>query len=360
MKNPYSAEQSEWLNDLREHYRTVISGVCMAAIRAGDESRMNSCGGPVGHRHAIAKRHLKLIADIENRIRANRESETFAVWLEQYDGLTLVPISRFSAGKWSCQKHDQRFAGIDAERIDLSDPENLFKAVYRVVLRQNHLILARWNAHIAATESEEGWQRFKETAFKTAVSDIEAVNAENDWWNVAQAVMGKMRDLERRLVRREWNSLEYRALLLESNPTVAGWGCLMMNFDLSGLRYDDPRRHWNRHVELGYMVVTPQQDGHAIITACEPDTRFRTPEIVRIHNHIPPRSNPNEPYQVDEHLKRRISRKIWELDEVGMRESLYQSWSAAEQSEVQTWMKNRGSRQPTLSNQASSHLPGFF
>lgn len=360
MKNPCNADQSEWLNELRKHYRTVINGVCMAAIRSGDENPKDLCKGPIGHRHAIAKRHLKLIADSENRIRANREIGSFEAWSEEYDELVPVPISRFSAGRWSCQKHDERFLGIDAERIDLSDPENLFKGVYRVVLRQNHLMLARWNAHFTGTRREDGRKRFKEIAFQSLVSDEEAAKAETEWRNVAQAVMGKMRELERRLVRREWNSLEYRALLLESNPTVAGWGCLMMNFDLSGLRSDDPRRHWNRHVELGYMVVIPQQDGHAIITACEQDTRFRIPEIVQIHNHIPLRPDRNEPYQADDHLKRRISRKIWELNEIGIRESLYQSWSATEQSEVQAWMKNREAHQPTLSNQASSHLPGFF
>ena len=187
-----------------------------------------------------------------------------------------------------------------------------------------------------------------------------AEKAENEWMNVAHGVMEKMRDLERRLARREWTSLECRALLLKSNPTVAGWGCLMMKFDLGGLHADDPRRHWNRHIELGYMIVIPQQVGHAIITACEPETRFRAPEIVSIHKYIPVCANPKEPYQAEEHLKRRISRRIWELDEIGMRESLYQSWSAAEQNEVQAWMKNRGTRQATLSSQASSHLPTFF
>ena len=135
-------------------------------------------------------------------------------------------------------------------------------------------MLARWNAHFTGTETEEGWKRFKETAFHTPVSDEVAEKAENEWMNVAHGVMEKMRDLERRLARREWTSLECRALLLKSNPTVAGWGCLMMKFDLGGLHADDPRRHWNRHIELGYMIVIPQQGGHAIITACEPETRF--------------------------------------------------------------------------------------
>ncbi len=360
MKNPYSAEQRRWLNDLREHYRSVANGICMATIRLGDESFTEPCEGPIGHRHAIAKRHVKLIADVKSQIRANRETGTFAIWPAQYDDLQLVPISRFSAGRWSCQRHDERFEGIDAQQIDLSEPENLFKAVYRVVLRQNHLMLARWNAHVAAARTVEGWELFKETAFETAISDDEAANAESEWRDVVHAVMDKMRDFERRLRLRDWNSLEYRALLVASKPTVAGWGCLRMKFDLSGLHADDPRRHWNRHIELGYMIVIPQQDGHAIITACEPANRFRVPEIVRIHKYIPVHANPNEPYTAEVNLKRGLSQRIWELNEIGMRESLYQSWSVAEQNEVQAWMKNRGSRHPTLLVQASSYLPSIL
>lgn len=240
MKNPYTMEQSQWLSEWRGHYRSVTNGLCMARMGGSTDP----CEGPIGRRHAIAKRHLQLIAATDNRIRANKVNESFAIWSDQYEELQRVPISRFSAGRWSCQKHDQRFAGIDAERIDLSEPENLFKAVYRVVLRKNHLSVARWNAHCIATESEEGWNRFKETAFERTVSDDEAANAENKWRTEAHAVMWKMRELEQRLARQEWNSLEYRALLLKSNPTVAGWGCLTMPFDLRGLHPDDPRRHW--------------------------------------------------------------------------------------------------------------------
>ena len=301
---------------------------------------------------------MRLIADSENQIRANRETGTFANWSEQYDDLQLLPISRFSAGRWSCQRHDQRFAGIDAEKIDLSEPENLFKAVYRGVIRQNHLMLARWNAHCVGTHTEEGWKRFKETAFETEVNDEQAGNAQSEWRDVVHAVMGKMRDLERRLARRDWSSLEYRALLLQSDPAVAGWGCLMMKFGLSGLHHNDPRKHWDRHIELGYVIVIPQRDGHAIITACEPETRFRVPEIVTIHDHMPRRSNPNEPCRADDRLKRMISRIVWQLDEFGMREAVYQSWPAARQREVQAWMRNRRAGQ--FSSQASSLLPGFF
>ena len=360
MNNPYSPEQNRWLNDLQTHYRSVTKGICMATIRLGGESFTEPCEGPFGFRHAIAKRHLKLIADCNSQIRANRETGTFTKWPERYDDLQLVPISRFSAGRWSCQRHDERFGGIDAQEIDLLEPENLFKAVFRVVLRQNHLMLARWNAYFAMTQTAEGWDLFKETAYERALSDDEATKAEAAWRDETHAVMRKMRDLERRSRLGDWNSLEFRALLVASKPTVAGWGCLMMKFDLSGLRADDPRRHWDRHIELGYIIVIPQQEGHAIITACEPETRFRVPEIVKIHRFMPVRTNPNEPHTAEAILKRGLSQRIWELNEIGMRESLYQSWSETERNEVKAWMKKRGSRQPTLLKQASNSLPSFL
>ena len=355
-KNPYNEGQRRWLDDLESRYRDIVTkGICIATIRADHESPTESCEGPIGRRHAIAERHLKLIAertDGGKKIRANKEYQTFTEWSEQYDELQPVPISQFSAGRWSCQRHDEIFAGIDAQHIDLSEPENLFKAVYRVVLRQNHLMLARWNANFMETQTEEGWEWFKETAFSTPVSDEKAASAWEEWRDVAHAVMGKMLNLKRRLAREEWNSLEYRAFLLKSKPTVAAWGCLMIHL----------RRNGHRHVELGYMIVIPQHAGHAIITACETGVRCLLPDIVRIHKYMPMCANPNEPYSAGERLKREISRKIWELsDEIGMRESFYQLWSAAEQREVQEWVKqDRRMRQPTLFNQPSSRLPNFF
>ena len=365
MRNLYNEEQRKWLTDLREHYRTVTNGICMAAIGAGHDTPTERCQGPIGRRHAIAERHLKLIAEDAgggNMIRANKEYQTFEEWSARHDELQPVPISQFTAEKWSCQRHDERFEGIDRQHIDLSEPENLFKVVYRVVLRQNHLTLARWHAHSVATETDEGWQQFKETAFSTSASDEAAEKTVNEWRNVAQAVMEKSRDLERRLARREWNSLDYRAFFLKSNPTLAGWGCLMMKFSTGGLPSDDLRRHWNRHIELAYMIVIPQEGGHAIVTACEQDTRFRVPEISNIHKYLPMCVNPNEPYPADGRLRRNISRKIWEnFDEFGMRESLYRSWSAAQQNEVQAWIKKqRWLRQPTLLNQPSRRLPNLL
>ena len=359
MENPYNEEQRTWLNDLRESYRLVANGVCMAKMWG--DSPAEACEGPIGGRHAISKGHLRLIADAKNEIRANKENGSFAVWSEQYEELERVPSSRFSAGKWACQRHDARFAGIDAEQIDLSNPENLFKAVYRVVLRHNHLTLARWNAHCTGTETEEGWRLFRELAFGKPVSDEKAEKAEREWRNEAQAVMWKMRDLEQRLAKKEWNSFEYRALLLKSQPMVAGWGCLAMKFNLNGLEDGDPRKEgWKDLVELGYMIVIPQEDGHAIITAGAPPERFRVPEIVRIHDAMPVCADPNTPYQAGEGWRRRISRRVWGLTELGLRESLYQAWPKAEQDKAQTWMKERGSYQPMHPDQAPTDLPTFF
>ena len=355
-KNPYNDEQRKSLDDLKKTYdRIVVEGLCMATIGTHDEAPTEPCEGKIGRRHAIARRHLKLIAERTDGgtiIRANKEHKTFMESSRELEDLQLVSVSEFSAGRWACDTHDKIFAGIDAPCIDLSKPENLFKAVYRVVVRQTHLMLSRWNAIFMATQMEEGWERFKETAFSTPISDEKAASAWEEWRDVAHAVMGKMLDLKRRLASEEWNSLEYRAFLLESRPTVAAWGCLMIHL----------RRNGHRHIELGYMIVIPQHDGHAIITACETGVRCLLPDIVRIHKYMPMCANPNEPYSAGERLKREISWKIWEIfNEIGMKESLYQSWPMAERKEVQEWMKKeRWMRQPTLLNQPSSRLPSFF
>ena len=359
MENLYNEEQRAWLNDLRERYRQVMNGICMA--QGGGESPAEACKGPIGKRHAISRSHLRLIAEDENKIRANKEIGSFEAWSKQHEELQGVPVNQFSAGKWACQRHDAMFTGIDAKRIDLSEPENLFKAVCRVVLRQNHLMLARWNAHCMETTTEEGWRRFKQTAFDKPVGDEVAAEAEREWGKQARAVMGKMRDLEQRLAKKEWNSLEYRALLLKSKPMVAGCGCLAMQFGLSSLEDSDPRKAgWKDYVELGYMIVIPQEDGHAIITACEPATRFRAPEIARIHDSMPVCADPNKPYQAEEALRHRLSRRVWGLNELGLRESLYQAWPEVEQDKVQTWMKERRRYQPMHPDQAPNNLPTFF
>ncbi len=355
MRNPYNEEQRAWLNERKEVYRQIMNGTCMTQV--GGDSPAEGCEGQIGYRHAISERHLRLIADAESKIRANKEIGQFEVWAEQYEELQSVPISRFSAGKWACQKHDARFPGIDAEQIDLSNPENLFKAVYRVVLHQNHLMMARRHAHCTGIETEEGWRLFKEVAFEKPVSDTEAEKAEREWRNEAQAVMWKMRDLERRLAQKEWDSLESQAFLLKSQPTVAGWGCLAMTFNSSGLEDGDPRKDF---MELGYMIVIPQENGHAIITACEPETRFRVPEIVRIHEDMPVCADPNEPYQAEAGLRRQIARRIWGLNELGLRTSLYQAWPKVEQDKAQMWMKERGWSSPMHPDRVPLHLLPFF
>ena len=358
--HPYSDnDRRALLLDMKKHYdRWARSGVCMATIRTRYEEPAGACEGPIGYRHAIARRHLQLIADGTNHIRANKEIGSFEQWSRQYPELRSVPISRFSAGKWSCQKHDERFSGIDAEHIDLSDPENLFKAVYRVVLRQNHLNAARWSALWEAKRTKESSQGFQETAFSEPASEDEAIEEEKILGNEARALMSKMGDLERRLANREWDCLDFRAFLLESEPAVAGWRCLPMKFDVNRLSPDDLRRHWQDHIELGYMIVIPQRDGHAIITACESDRQFRVPAIDRIHHHMDMLAcaTPNRPYPADEYLRRRLSSKVWELNEIGIRESLYKSWSEPEKDRAQAWMKERGSQAP----HPPSDLPTLF
>ena len=357
MNKPYTQEEQAWLDQLQQQYSRIYGGVCMATIRYEGSASATPCEGEIGNRHAIAKRHLKLIADSGNKIRANREIASFEKWLEKYDGLQSVPISRFSAGRWSCQKHDERFAGIDAAKIDLAKPENLFKAIYRAVLRHNHLSTARWTAVYKATSTDEGWEQFREMAFESPVGEDEAAKVRNQWRNRAGSLMSKTREFERRLIAKKWDSLDYRVLLLKSRPSVAGWGCAMMSFDTRYLAVDDPRREWGDFAELAFMVVIPQDDGHAIITACEKDTRFRVPEIRYIHDSMPVGVPPDKPYQASEKLKLRISRKIWGLNELGFRESLYQSWSTTDQCLAQQWMKQDRSHLLTHPERAPEYLP---
>ena len=360
MSKPYTSDQQAWLDQLHKHYERVSGGVCMATIRYKGGSPVDPCKGRIGNRHAIARRHLRLMADPNGQIRANREIASFEKWPDKYDRLQSVPISRFSAGKWSCQRHDERFAGIDSAQVDLSDPENLFKAIYRVVLRHNHLSMARWTAAHAETRTDEGWGFFKATAFENPVTEEEARGAFNQWGRCAQALMSKMRELERRLLAKDWNSLDYRTVLLQSKPAIAGWGCRLMGFDTRGLPNGDFRQDWKNWIDFVYMVVIPQDHGHAIITACEKDTRFRVPEVKYIHDSIPVGAPHNPPYDASEKLKRRISSKIWGLNELGFCESLYQSWSITDQLLVQKWMKQDRSNLLTHPEQAPDYLPALL
>ncbi len=218
-------------------------------------------------------------------------------------------------------------------------------------------MMARWSAFCTATQTEEAWEVFKRTAFETSVNDDEATIAELVWMQIAHTVMWKMRELEQRLILKDWNSLELRAVLIASEPSVAGWGCLQMKSNLNGRSSNYPRRYWDDYVDLGYMVVIPQPEGHAIITACETDCRFRLPEIVKIHRFMPVRTNPSEPLKANAILKRELSEKFWELNEIGICDSLYQSWSEPERNKVQTWLKIRDRRSPTLLSQLKKGLP---
>ena len=357
MKNPYIPTQQAWLNEVEVYYRSVINGICMESIGWGQSDAIEACEGPVGRRHAIAKRHLARIANRHNLIRANKEIRSFALWSEHYAGLRPVPISEFSAGKWLCQKHDARFSGIDAQRIDLADPENLFKAVYRVVLRQNHLALARYSAHFEATKTQEGWQHFKETAFPVPMSEESAAEAEADWREESRAIMWKTLDLRKRLQMKQWGSMSYRALFLNSEPTVAGWGCQVFKYNTSGLDPQDPRNAYTSYRDFGYMIVVPQEEGHAIITACEPSTRFRVSGIERIHRFMPVLDDPNKPVKASDVVRSGLSKRIWELNEMGIRDTFYLNMSQFEQERVQDWIRGRANG---TSHSAISDLPSFF
>ena len=341
MNHEYEKEYYLWMESLRNEYRRVTNGFCMFGSSNHEDIQTSDCSGEIGQRHAISRRHLRIIADNKNMIRAIKEIGAFDNCLEQYESMQLVPISQFSAGKWLCQKHDQMFAGLDTELIDLSNPENLFKAVYRVVLRQNLLSFARWQAHWVNTQSEEDWTRFKESAFIGHVSDEEASKAVNEWCSVARTIYSKADDLGKRLRMKAWDSLKCRAFMLKSQPAVAGWGCQIMKFDPSRLKSEDTQQGWKDFLELGYMIVIPQIYGHAIITACETIDRFRVPEIERIHKIIPYDAKPNEPYIVGEKTQRSLQNCVWRLNELGVKESLYKGWTGLERDEVQLWMKNK-------------------
>lgn len=360
MNNPYDERQRDWLDRLQVRYRMVVNGICMAAVRPDGRIDEVDCKGPLGFRHAIARRHLALIADGENKILANKEYGSFDVWPDKYEALQATSIGRFSAGKWSCQKHDERFGGIDARRIDLSNPENLFKAVYRVVLRQCHLTFARWHAFFVETKSDEDWELFRNTAFHTPASEEVALAAAADWRSDFHALMGKKGDLEQRLRNREWESLDFRALRLVSAPAVAGWGCWMNKPDYRGFRATGLGRPSIVRVELGYTIVIPQEDGHAIVTACERGASAGVAETVRVHDCMPDSVDADNPVKAGAVLRKKICRRFWELNELGMSESIYRIWSEKEREKAQKWMKYRGRERRPRRGQAPRNLPSFF
>lgn len=61
--NPYSEEQFKWLEDFKNYYRLIANGTCMETINARGKNLVEACEGSMGFRHAISKRHLKLMAD---------------------------------------------------------------------------------------------------------------------------------------------------------------------------------------------------------------------------------------------------------------------------------------------------------
>ena len=117
--------------------------------------------------------------------------------------------------------------------MDLANPENLFKAIYRAVLRHNHLSMARWMAAYEATRSEEGWRFFKTNAFEKPVTEEEAGVAFDRWGRCARLLMEKMREFERRLLANDWNSLDYRACIA-SIQALRRW----MGLSADGFRYE--------------------------------------------------------------------------------------------------------------------------
>ena len=73
---------------------------------------------------------------------------------------------------------------------------------------------------------------------------------------------------------------------------------------------------------------------------------------------MPKVGNPNIPYQPNEAFRWRMSKKIWGLTELGLRESLYQSWSSTQQRRVQHWMAGQQqARLLTHPEKAPDYLP---
>ena len=56
------------------------------------------------------------------------------------------------------------FKSLDAEQIEISEPENSFKAVCRVAFRHNLLMQLRWIPILKCVQTECGWKQFKDKA----------------------------------------------------------------------------------------------------------------------------------------------------------------------------------------------------
>ena len=285
--------------------------------------------GNVGRRHSISRRHLKLIADkhgSENHIYAIKERRTFFEHAEQDAPLRLVSIKEFSAGNWACQKHDKIFENLDEEQVDLSIRENLYKYVGRVVFHHNLLMQQRWIPIWEKAHEEHCWKQLKENLFIGSVSDEIASETLTEWRNTAAAVHSMAANLSRNIRKKCWDSLQIRACMLRSEPVVAGWGCTF--FKLPADQFD-----------LGYVIVVPQEYGHAIITACTSTEQFRGNEIARIHRIIPFDVNPNKLYLASEGSKKIMSNAIWGCNEIGISASLYEKWNNDEKATINNWLK---------------------
>ena len=191
MNRPQKEDEFAFEKCLNDQYTKIEKGYCMLSKTAINSDHANKCEGDIGSRHAISKRHLKFIVDDDDcpdHFLATKEKRTFFKH-EGRDGC-LQPISRnkFSSGKWACQKHDDFFKSLDAEQIDISEPENSFKVVCRVVFRHNLLMQLRWIPISECVEQECGWKQFKEKAFTQPVSDEEAGIVFNEWHRDASAV----------------------------------------------------------------------------------------------------------------------------------------------------------------------------
>ena len=154
------------------------------------------------------------------------------------------------------------------------------------------------------------------------ITDIEL----NERRRVANAVNTMADKLSRKLLENDWNSLQIRTCMLESEPTVAGWGCIFMQIPVDKLRDEDPHKEGQKNdIELGYVVVIPQEYGHAIITACAAFDEIRNKIITQIHRCIPYDVKPNNTYMSTLKTRKSLSNWIWGFNELGIKASLYKS-----------------------------------
>ena len=65
---------------LNDHYTKIENGHCILSQKAINSDHANDCEGDIGSRHAISKRHLKLIVDDDDcpdHFFATKEKRTF-------------------------------------------------------------------------------------------------------------------------------------------------------------------------------------------------------------------------------------------------------------------------------------------